>query len=123
MQLRSRKANNKTINNTQQKTSIKRKRAAVVVADIKMTNKNDADETAKKSKSIIVSLDKSRKKEVKDRLNEEARKEMRTLAVGTLAMMVSALSNQGMCDAGQGLPILFFPFPSIPHFSFFYPIN
>jgi len=92
MQLRSRKANNNTINNTQQKTSIKRKRA-VVVEDIKMTDKNDA-ETAKKSKSM---LDKSRKKEVKGRLNEEASKEMRTLAVGTLAMMASALSNQGMC--------------------------
>ena len=95
MQLRSRKANNNTINNTQQKTSIKRKRA-VVVEDIKMTDKNDA-ETAKKSKSMMVSLDKSRKKEVKGRLNEEASKEMRTLAVGTLAMMASALSNQGMC--------------------------
>lgn len=95
MQLRSRKANNNTINNTQQKTSIKRKRA-VVVEDIKMTDKNDA-ETAKKSNSMMVSLDKSRKKEVKDRLNEEASKEMRTLAVGTLAMMASALSNQGMC--------------------------
>lgn len=92
MQLRSRKANNNTINNTQQKTSIKRKRA-VVVEDIKMTDKNDA-ETVKKSKSM---LDKSRKKEVKGRLNEEASKEMRTLAVGTLAMMASALSNQGMC--------------------------
>jgi hypothetical protein len=90
MQLRSRKANNNTINNTQQKTSIKRKRA-VVVEDIKMTDKNDAE---KKSKSM---LDKSRKKEVKGRLNEEASKEMRTLAVGTLAMMASALSNQGMC--------------------------
>jgi len=95
MQLRSRKANNNTINNTQQKTSIKRKRA-VVVEDIKMTDKNDA-ETAKKSKSMMVSLDKSRKKEVKGRLNEEASKEMRALAVGTLAMMASALSNQGMC--------------------------
>lgn len=90
MQLRSRKANNNTINNTQQKTSIKRKRA-VVVEDIKMTDKNDAE---KKSKSM---LDKSRKKEVKGRLNEEASKEMRTLAVGSLAMMASALSNQGMC--------------------------
>ena len=95
MQLRSRKANNNTITNTQQKTSIKRKRA-VVVEDIKMTDKNDA-ETAKKSKSMMVSLDKSRKKEVKGRLNEEASKEMRALAVGTLAMMASALSNQGMC--------------------------
>jgi hypothetical protein len=95
MQLRSRKANNNTINNTQQKTSIKRKRA-IVVEDIKMTDKNDA-ETAKKSKSMMVSLDKSRKKEVKGRLNEEASKEMRALAVGTLAMMASALSNQGMC--------------------------
>lgn len=93
MQLRSRTANNNTINNTQQKTSIKRKRA--VVEDIKMTDKNDA-ETAKKSKSKMVSLDKSRKKEVKARLNEEASKEMRALAVGTLAMMASALSNQGM---------------------------
>ena len=95
MQLRSRKANNNTINNMQQKTSIKRKRA-IVVEDIKMTDKNDA-ETAKKSKSMMVSLDKSRKKEVKGRLNEEASKEMRALAVGTLAMMASALSNQGMC--------------------------
>jgi hypothetical protein len=95
MQLRSRKAaNNNTINNTQQKTSIKRKRA--FIEDIKMTNKNDASETVKKSKSMVISLDKSRTKEVKDRLNTEARKEMRTLAVGTLAMMASALSNQGM---------------------------
>jgi hypothetical protein len=41
------------------------------------------------------SLEKSRKKEVKQRLNAEASKEIRPLAVGTLAMMVSALSNQG----------------------------
>ena len=47
----------------------------------------------KKSKPL--SLDKSRKKEVKQRLNAEASKEIRPLAVGTMAMMVSALSNQG----------------------------
>ena len=46
----------------------------------------------KKSKP---SLDKSRRKEVKRRLNEEANKEIVPLAVGTLAMMGSALSNQG----------------------------
>ena len=46
----------------------------------------------KKSKP---SLDKSRRKEVKRRLNEEANKEIVPLAAGTLAMMGSALSNQG----------------------------
>ena len=46
----------------------------------------------KKSKP---SLDKSRRKEVKRRLNEEANKEIVPLAVGTLAMMGSTLSNQG----------------------------
>ena len=46
----------------------------------------------KKSKP---SLDKSRRKEVKRRLNGEANKEIVPLAVGTLAMMGSALSNQG----------------------------
>jgi len=46
----------------------------------------------KKSKP---SLDKSRRKEVKRRLNGEANKEIIPLAVGTLAMMGSALSNQG----------------------------
>ncbi len=41
------------------------------------------------------SLEASRKKEVKARLNDEASKDIRPLAVGTLAMMASALSNQG----------------------------
>ena len=41
-------------------------------------------------------LEKARRKEVKGRLNAEAGREMRPLAVGTLAMMASALSNQGM---------------------------
>lgn len=41
------------------------------------------------------SLDKSRRKEVKSRLNAEASKDIRPLAIGTLAMMGSALSNQG----------------------------
>lgn len=40
-------------------------------------------------------LEKSRKKEIKSRLNAEAGREIRPLAVGTVAMMASALANQG----------------------------
>ncbi len=47
--------------------------------------------SAKKTQS----LEASRKKEVKARLNDEASKDILSLAVGTLAMMASALSNQG----------------------------
>ncbi len=56
-------------------------------------NEGGGGATVKKSKPP--SLEKSRKKEVKQRLNAEASKEIRPLAVGTMAMMVSALSNQG----------------------------
>ena len=42
------------------------------------------------------SLEKSRKKEVKKRLNDEARKDTVPLAIGTVAMMASALSNQAL---------------------------
>ena len=57
-------------------------------------NKNMKDESTDK-KTKKPSLDKARRKEVKQRLNEEASKDIRPLAVGTLAMMASALSNQG----------------------------
>ena len=57
-------------------------------------NKNMKDESTNK-KTKKPSLDKARRKEVKQRLNEEASKDIRPLAVGTLAMMASALSNQG----------------------------
>ena len=53
---------------------------------------NDVDSKKEISRT---SWDKSRKKEVKARLNAEASAEIRPLAVGTVAMMVSALSNQG----------------------------
>ena len=56
--------------------------------------KSAADGKAAKKKPT---LEKSRRKEVKGRLNAEASREIRPLAVGTLAMMASALSNQGMC--------------------------
>lgn len=49
------------------------------------------------------SLKKSRKNEVKQRLNAEASNEIRPLAVGTLAMMVSALSNQGRWSVDKNL--------------------
>ena len=60
------------------------------------------------AKTAKPSLDKSRKKEVKERLNAEASREIRPLAVGTLAMMASALSNQGRwrADGGQGFVCL-----------------
>lgn len=48
---------------------------------------------AKKSKPT---LEKSRKKEMKARLNAEASRDIRPLAVGTVAMMASALSNQAL---------------------------
>ncbi|KAL7548948.1 hypothetical protein ACHAWF_012210 [Thalassiosira exigua] len=48
------------------------------------------------SSKVDGALDKSRKKEVKKRLNDEASREIRPLAVGTLAMMASALSNQAL---------------------------
>ena len=55
-------------------------------------NNNDMNSSSKKKKAM---LDKSRKKEIKSRLNAEAGREIRPLAVGTLAMMGSALANQG----------------------------
>jgi hypothetical protein len=58
--------------------------------DRNMSTKGDAP-SAKKAKS----LEASRKKYVKARLNDEASTDIRSLAVGTLAMMASALSNQG----------------------------
>lgn len=75
----------------------KRKRSRTGVeasVDCKMPNDNTKGDgaSAKKTKP---SLEKSRKKEVKARLNDEASKEIRSLAVGTLAMMASALANQG----------------------------
>ncbi len=75
----------------------KRKRSRTGVeasVDCKMANDNTKGDgaSAKKTKP---SLEKSRKKEVKARLNDEASKEIRSLAVGTLAMMASALANQG----------------------------
>ncbi|EED93036.1 ABC transporter [Thalassiosira pseudonana CCMP1335] len=47
-------------------------------------------------KSSKSSLDKGRQKEVKARLNAEASREIRPLAVGTVAMMASALANQAL---------------------------
>jgi len=56
--------------------------------------KNTGDGT--RGKTTKPSLDKSRKKQVKKRLNAEAKKDIRPLAVGSLAMMASALSNQAL---------------------------
>jgi hypothetical protein len=63
------------------------------------TNKSNTM-TESKSKSAgeakaKPTLEKSRKKEIKSRLNAEAGREIRPLAVGTVAMMASALANQG----------------------------
>lgn len=63
-------------------------------ADSKMTLNNaeaGTEANAKKSSK----LDKKRKKDVKERLNEEARSERYPLAIGTVAMMASSLANQG----------------------------
>ena len=62
-------------------------------ARIESTTSNDTKMVDKKTTKP--SLDKSRRKEVKKRLNDEASKEIRPLAVGTMAMMASALANQG----------------------------
>ena len=51
-----------------------------------------AEETKMKPK---IAMETSRKKEIKSRLRAEAGREIRPLAVGTLAMMASALANQG----------------------------
>lgn len=56
----------------------------------------NSDSTPKKMKGKKPSLEKSRKKEVKKRLNDEARKDTVPLAIGTVAMMASALSNQAL---------------------------
>ncbi len=66
-----------------------------------MSDGNDTKVLDAKSKEVTEkdtrkpSLDKARRKEVKARLNSEATREIRPLAIGTLAMMGSALSNQG----------------------------
>lgn len=74
------------------KTTSERSASNSIRRKMSTNNETQANGTAKKTKP---SLDKSRKKEVKERLNAEASKEIRPLAVGTLAMMASALSNQG----------------------------
>ena len=58
------------------------------------SNNGDVGTNAKKTKP---SFDKVRTKEVKALLNAERSKEMRPLALGTLMMMASSLSNQGKC--------------------------
>ena len=67
------------------------KRARISSNDTKMAKTTKNNDVGKKKPS----LDKSRRKEVKKRLNDEASKEIRPLAVGTMAMMASALANQG----------------------------
>ena len=62
--------------------------------------KKKGDEASAKTKKPT--LDTTRKREVKERLNAEAKKDIRPLAVGTLAMMASALSNQGRFVAKCG---------------------
>ena len=63
--------------------------------DVKiMSNADKADGAAAAAKKKPT-LEKSRKKEIKSRLNAEAGREIRPLAVGTVAMMASALANQG----------------------------
>ena len=57
-----------------------------------MASSKGANDKMTKKKQM---LDKLRKKEIKSRLNAEAGREIRPLAVGTLAMMGSALANQG----------------------------
>ncbi|KAL7518669.1 hypothetical protein ACHAWX_003479 [Stephanocyclus meneghinianus] len=51
---------------------------------------------SKGGKSSKSSLEKARKREIKARLNAEASREIRPLAVGTVAMMASALANQAL---------------------------
>lgn len=70
----------------------KRSRTTVKMSDATPAEKSAADETKKKPNA---SLETSRKKEIKSRLRAEAGREIRPLAVGTLAMMASALANQG----------------------------
>ena len=65
------------------------------------TNSGDAASlptVSKVGKSNKSSLEKARKREIKARLNAEASREIRPLAVGTVAMMASALANQGECQ-------------------------
>ena len=59
-----------------------------------MTSQAIANKTKMKGKKP--SLEKSRKREVKKRLNNEASKDTVPLAIGTVAMMASALSNQAL---------------------------
>ena len=76
-------------------------------ARIESTTSNDTKMVAKKTTKP--SLDKSRRKEVKKRLNDEASKEIRPLAVGTMAMMASALANQGeLCQMYVIIYVLFY---------------
>ncbi len=78
------------------------KRARTIMAENGPESRKVTNESANDSKvgganvTVKPSLELSRKKEVKQRLNAEASREIRPIAIGTLAMMVSALSNQGM---------------------------
>lgn len=63
----------------------------------KRAKRDNSSNTSKKMKDKKKpSLENSRKKEVKKLLNDEASKEIRPLAIGTVAMMASALSNQAL---------------------------
>ena len=57
---------------------------------------SEAIANKRKMKGKKPSLEKSRKREVKKRLNNEASKDTVPLAIGTVAMMASALSNQAL---------------------------
>ena len=82
--------------------SPKHKRSKTSEAEARVDRKMSDDTNKREGASVKKtkpSLEKSRKKEVKARLNDEASKEIPSLTVGTLAMMASALSNQGRCRA------------------------
>ena len=73
----------------------KSKRAKIDMKSSNVANgkADSANKTGSKSKPT---LEKSRKKEIKERLNAEVKKEIRPLALGTCAMLASALSNQAL---------------------------
>ena len=84
------------IANQRKKSSFSKYFTSKTSSSSKRAERDNSNTSKNMTPSKKPSLEKSRKKEVKKRLNDEASKDIRPLAIGTVAMMASALSNQAL---------------------------
>ena len=68
----------------------------------------DADKKMMKdlSKAEACLTQDAKKKKIKEKLKAEARKEFKTLLIGSIAMVVSTVSNQGTCHLKKNLQVI-----------------